>query len=290
MKVAIEKAGALIEALPYIKKFQGRIFVIKYGGSMLKSENTLLAVLEDIAFLRYAGIRPVLIHGGGPHINERLKKLDVQPTFIDGLRVTDALTLTVVDEELGRLNAEIVSEINRHGELARGFTTKDCLLSAAKKKASADLGFVGEVTDCRTDVIMRTIETMIPVIMPLGRGADGTVYNINADDVAYFLAAHLKAEKLVFLSKEPGVMKDIKDEQSLISSIKTSAAESLIADGTVSGGMVPKVRAAVDSIHRGVRKVHIVGASIPHAILLEIFTDKGVGTQIVGDRSDGGTE
>jgi acetylglutamate kinase len=281
MKVAIGKADVLIEALPYIKKYHKRIFVVKYGGSALQEDAVRRSVIEDVAFLRYAGIRPVLIHGGGPHVNDRLKEIGHAVKFVDGLRVTDEVTLGIVQDEMAALNGKLVAEVNEHGELARGFTHANTILRASKKSTGPDLGFVGQAESFDRASLLRALETSVPVIAPLGVGADGTVYNINADDVAYFLASRLRAEKLVLLTKEPGVLRDPADETSLISHIRVGEAERLIADGIVTGGMVPKVRAAVQSLHEGVGKVHIVDAKFPHAILLEIFTDKGIGTEIV---------
>jgi acetylglutamate kinase len=281
MKVAIGKADVLIEALPYIKKFHKCVFVVKYGGSALREDAVRRSVIEDVAFLRYAGIRPILIHGGGPHVNQRLREIDHPVRFIDGLRVTDEVTLDIVKDEMAQLNAKLVAEVNEHGELARGFTHQDSLLGAVKKRGGADLGFVGEAETFDRDALLGALENSVPVIAPLGVGDDGAIYNINADDVAYFLASRLKAEKLVLLTKELGVMRDPADESSLISHIRVSEAEQLIGDQIVTGGMVPKVRAAVQSLHEGVGKVHIVDAKIPHAILLEIFTDTGIGTEIV---------
>ncbi|MBD3356207.1 MAG: acetylglutamate kinase [Chitinivibrionales bacterium] len=281
MKEAIDKADVLIEALPYIKKFHKSVFVVKYGGSALQQDAVRRAVIEDVAFLRYAGVRPILIHGGGPHVNQRLKDIDHPVKFENGLRVTDAVTLDIVKDEMAALNGTLVKEVNEHGELARGFTHVNPLLHAVKKRIGPDLGFVGEAEGFDTEALLHALENSVPVIAPLGVGEDGAVYNINADDVAYFLASRLQAEKLVLLTKELGVLRDPADESSLISHIRVGEAEQLIADKIVTRGMVPKIRAAVQSLHDGVGKVHIVDAKIPHAILLEIFTDTGIGTEIV---------
>lgn len=279
MQNAIAKAGVLIEALPYIKEFQKKTIVIKYGGSILQDDAVRESVLTDIAFLRYAGIRPILVHGGGPHINERLKAMNHPVKFVNGLRYTDKTTLDVVVDEMDELNRQIVREINVHGSLARGFVRDSCAINAARI-TDQDLGFVGLPTGCNDDLLREALRASIPVLAPMGL-ENGQFLNINADDIGYFLASHLKAEKLVFFTKELGIMRDINDESTLISTIRVNEAEKLITDGTIGGGMIPKVRAAVKSIHDGVNKVHIVDAKIPHALLLEIFTDKGIGTQII---------
>jgi acetylglutamate kinase len=278
MDTAIAKAKVLIEALPYIKAFQQKTIVIKYGGSILQDDAVRESVLTDIAFLRYAGIRPILVHGGGPHINERLKAINHPVKFVNGLRYTDKVTLDVVVDEMAQLNRQLVHETNIHGELARGFVGGTCLIQARRM---ADLGFVGTPCGCDDTALREALRDSVPVLAPMGIDEDGGYLNINADDIGYFLASHLKAEKLVFFTKELGIMRDINDDSSLISTIRVGDAEKLIGDKIIGGGMVPKVRAAVKSIYDGVNKVHIVDAKIPHALLLEIFTDMGIGTQII---------
>lgn len=281
MEAAIGKARVLIEALPYIKQFQKEVFIIKYGGSILQDDRVRESVLTDIAFLRYAGIRPLLVHGGGPHINDRLKAKGHPIRFHQGLRITDQTTLDIALDEMDNLNRQLVKEINAHGAIARGFVRQSCLIRAELLRTEVDLGLVGIPVGCADDDLRAALRTTIPVIAPMGHDSSSAPLNVNADDIAHFLAAHLKAEKLVFFTKEPGIMRDIDDPGSLISTIHVGDAEHLIADNTIGGGMVPKVRAAVKSIHEGVNKVHIVDAKIPHALLLEIFTDQGIGTQIV---------
>jgi len=278
---AIKKADVLIEALPYIKEFHKKVFVIKYGGSILGEERVRQSVLEDIAFLRYSGIRPIIVHGGGPNITERLKEKKITTEFIEGMRVTDQFTLKIVEEELDKLNDLIVEEINSHGEIGVGLKEEKVVLKATKKKSKKDLGFVGEVIDFDREKIEDTLKSAIPVITPMGVSNDGVIYNINADQVAFFLASKLKAEKLLFLTDVLGVMRDPLDEASLISTIKAGQTEGLIKKKVIGEGMVPKVRAAVKAIDEGVGKAHIIDAKIPHAILLEIFTDEGIGTEIV---------
>jgi len=281
VKEAIKKADVLIEALPYIKTFHKKIFVIKYGGSILSEERVRKSVLEDIVFLRYTGIRPILVHGGGPNITEKLKEHKITTEFVDGMRVTDEFTLKIVEEELNELNDLIVREINAYGAIAKGFKKEDGLLSAVKKRGKKDLGFVGEVIGMDENKLKKALETSIPIITPMGVSRDGIAYNINADDVAFFLASQLKAEKLVLLTNTLGVMRNPQDENSLIPTITMKNAEELIDKKVISEGMIPKVRAAVHSIEEGVGKAHIVDAKIPHAILLEIFTNEGIGTEII---------
>ena len=279
---AIKKADVLIEALPYIKKFQDKIFVIKYGGSILDEEKVRKAVLEDIAFLRFAGIKPLLVHGGGPHINEKLKALELPVKFVNGIRVTDKATLKIVEEELTKLNDLIVSEVNGHGVKTKSFKGVEGLLSAERKESPKDLGFVGQILDYDKKKLTDALGASIPIIAPLAVSKKGQLFNVNADDVAFFLASELKAEKLVLFTKVLGVMRDIQDESSLIPTITSGEAEELIEKEVIAEGMVPKVRAAVSAINKGVGKAHILDAKINHALLLEIFTDKGIGTEIIG--------
>ncbi|MEI8349996.1 MAG: acetylglutamate kinase [Candidatus Omnitrophota bacterium] len=281
VKEAIKKADVLIEALPYIKKFHKKIFVIKYGGSILGEERVRKSVLEDIVFLRYTGIRPILVHGGGPNITGKLKENKITTEFVDGMRVTDAATLKIVEEELDELNDLIVREINSYGALAKGFKREDRLLTAVKKKSKRDLGFVGEVISFDRKKLEEALNTSIPIITPMGTSSEGIAFNINADDVAFFLASQLQAEKLVLLTNVLGVMRNQQDERSLISTINVKDAEALIQGKIIGEGMIPKVKAAVESIEKGVGKAHIVDAKIPHAVLLEIFTNQGIGTEIV---------
>ncbi len=278
---AIKKADVLIEALPYIKKFHQKIFVIKYGGSILGEERVRKGILEDIAFLRLSGIRPIIVHGGGPNITERLRELKVVTEFVNGMRVTDATTLKVVEEELDKLNALIGEEIESHGVKARSFKGKNKLVKAVKKKGKKDLGFVGDIVDFDRPLLEEALSEGIPVICPMGYSPEREKFNINADEVAFFMASKLKAEKLVLLTNVLGVMRDTKDEDSLISTVTARDVENLIKEQIIEEGMIPKVRAAARAIKVGVGKAHIIDAKIPHALLLEIFTDQGVGTEIV---------
>ncbi len=281
MKEAIRKSEVLIEALPYIKKFHKKITVIKYGGSILAEDRVRRSVLEDIAFLRYTGIRPVLVHGGGPMITERLREKKITSEFVEGMRVTDGETLKVVEEELNRLNDLIVEEITAHNIKAKGLKRVEEFIYAEKKKSKKELGFVGEIVGFDRKRLEKIVVDSIPVICPMGVSKDGVVYNINADEIACFIATQLKAEKLVYLTNVLGVMRDVRDEDSLISTLSSTEAEELIADKVIDEGMVPKVRGAIEAIRGGVKKVHIIDAKIPHALLLEIFTNEGIGTEIV---------
>ncbi len=278
---AIRKADVLIEALPYIKRFHKKIFVIKYGGSILAEDRVRKCVLEDIAFLRFAGIRPIIVHGGGPNITKELKQRKITTEFIGGMRVTDKTTLEVVEKELDKLNDLIVKEVGSHGVKVRGFKAKSKLLKVVKKKGKVDLGCVGEVVNFNRKRLEEVLEEDIPVICPMGFSAEGLAYNINADEVAFFLASQLKAEKLVLFTNVLGVMRNSKDKNSLISTMTAKEVERLIKAEVIDKGMIPKVRAAAAAIGVGTGKAHIVDAKIPHALLLEIFTDKGSGTEII---------
>lgn len=281
MEEVIKKADVLIEALPYIKRFHKKIVVIKYGGSILGEERLRGCVLEDIVFLRYIGLCPILVHGGGPTITERMRHMRIHTEFVEGMRVTDKKTLEIVEEELNKLNDLIVKEISSHNVRAIGIKRKDSVIFSCKKKAARDLGFVGEVVDVDIAKIKEAIEVGIPVICPMGVSPEGVIYNINADEVASFLSVRLEAEKLVFLTSVLGVMRDVQDEDSLISTLNIAEAEEFIGKNVIQEGMLPKVKAAIKAIKKGVKKAHIINARIPHALLLEIFTDKGVGTEIV---------
>ncbi|MBN2120424.1 MAG: acetylglutamate kinase [Candidatus Omnitrophica bacterium] len=282
MEEAIKKADVLIEALPYIKKFRRNTFVIKYGGSILFEESIRASVLEDIVFLYFMGINVVLVHGGGPNITERFKELSIKSEFYEGIRITNADTLGVVEDELLKLNKMIVEEISALGAKSAGLNGKDDLIYAEKKKAKIDLGFVGGIVNINLDKFRRLIEeNHIVVVSPMGRDSKHTAYNINADEAASFISSKLGAEKLVLLTDVRGVMRDPSDRNSLISSVRDSEIEELIKSKVISSGMIPKVLAGISAIEKGTRKVHIIDAKIPHALLLEIFTDEGIGTEIV---------
>jgi acetylglutamate kinase len=283
MEEAIKKADVLIEALPYIRQFKNKVIVIKYGGSILGDDKIRKAVLEDIVFLNFMGIRPVLVHGGGPNISERMRATGKKTDFVDGMRVTDEETLLVVEEELKKLNEIIVSEIIALGALAVGLNGKDkSLIQAEKKKAKVDLGLVGNIVGINAQVMLDELDaSRICVVLPMGRGLDKKTYNVNADEAAASIAASLKAEKFVLLTNVKGIMRNPEDPHSFISHLTREKAEGLINDKVIQTGMIPKVMACIDALDKGVKKTHVVDACTPHALLLEIFTDKGIGTEIV---------
>ena len=291
MERLIEKASVLLEALPYIKRFYGKTVVIKYGGNAMVDDELKRSFAEDVVLLKYIGINPVIVHGGGPQIGEFLKKLGIETRFIGGMRVTDRETMNIVEMVLvGKVNKEIVKLINSHGGNAVGLSGKDGNLIEARKidykkylsevKATEilDLGFVGEVEKVNPAIVFKLLESkFIPVIAPVGVGKDYEAYNINADIVAGEVAAALKAEKLIMLTDIEG----IKDKSgSLISVLSKDEIPRFIEDGTISGGMIPKVKACQIALGGGVKKAHIIDGRVKHAVLLEIFTKEGVGTEI----------
>ncbi|MCM8796432.1 MAG: acetylglutamate kinase [Candidatus Omnitrophica bacterium] len=283
MEEAIKKADVLIEALPYIKKFHKKIIVIKYGGSILGEEKIRSGVLEDIVFLTFMGIKPVLVHGGGPNISERMRSLGKKTEFVDGMRVTDEETVKMVEEELQILNDLIVREINALGAKAAGLNGKDNdIIQTEKKKAKVDLGLVGHIIAINNEPIMNELKKdRVAVILPMGIGRDKRAYNVNADEAAAAIAASLKAEKLVLFTNVKGIMRNNEDQNSFISTLTTAEATQLISDKIIQQGMIPKVMACIDALTAGVKKTHIIDARTPHGLLLEIFTDKGIGTEIV---------
>jgi len=276
-----EKIKTLLEALPYIKRFAGSIFVVKYGGAAMEEENLKKEFAKDMVLLKYVGINPVVVHGGGPKINKLLTDLNIPSNFIDGLRVTDEKTLEIAEMVLsGSVNKEIVKNINDMGGKAIGLSGKDGRLLLAKKVKGKDIGLVGEIVGVDVSIIKDIIKHgYIPVIAPIADGLDGKSYNINADTAAGSIAKALSAEKLILLTDVSGVLDK---EENLISSLKKSEVVILIKNKTVSGGMIPKVGCCVDAIEGGVEQTHIIDGRIPHAILLEVFTDSGIGTQITG--------
>jgi acetylglutamate kinase len=291
MQELIRKANVLMEALPYIKRFADKTIVIKYGGNAMVEEHLKESFAKDIIMMKYIGLNPVVVHGGGPQIGSVMAKMGLESRFVRGMRVTDRATMDVVEMVLGgRVNKEIVANINRHGGRAVGLTGKDGgLIKARKMEMTAvnpetltpeiiDIGQVGEVESVHPEII-RALEqnNFIPVIAPLGVGEGGESYNINADLVAGQVAAALRAEKLILLTDIEGV-KDKAGE--LISTIDIGDVQGLIDDGTISGGMIPKVTCCLDAIHAGVQKAHIIDGRVEHACLLEIFTDLGIGTAV----------
>lgn len=277
-----EKIKTLLEALPYISKFAGSIFVIKYGGAAMEEESLKKEFAKDVALLKYVGINPVIVHGGGPMIGRLLKDLQIPTRFVNGLRVTDEKTLEVVEMVLsGLINKEIVKNINDMGGRAIGLSGKDGRLLLARQVEDKSVGLVGEITSVDVAIIKDISKHgYIPVIAPIADGVDGKAYNINADTAAGSIAAALSAEKFILLTDVKGVMGA---DGKLISVLKRSGIEKLIADEVVTGGMIPKVTCCTDALKGGVREAHVVDGRIPHAILLEVFTDSGIGTEITGD-------
>lgn len=283
MEEAIKKAEVLIEALPYIKKFHKKVIVIKYGGSILSEDSIRQRVLEDIVFLNFMGLKPVLVHGGGQNISERMRATGRKAEFVDGIRVTDPATLKVVEEELQKLSDTIVQELNDLGARGFGLNGKDRnLIKVVKKKAKTDLGLVGHIVGVNAEpVLERLKEDEIPVVLPMGRGSDKKNYNVNADEAASNLAVALNAEKLVLLTNVQGIMRNQEDAHSFLSTLNVEEAKGLIKDSIIQQGMIPKVMACIDALVNGVKKTHIIDARIQHGLLLEIFTDHGIGTEIV---------
>lgn len=284
---SIERASVLIEALPYIRKFRGATFVIKYGGAAMVKEELKNSVSEDIVMLSYVGIKPVVVHGGGPEISELLQRLGIEPRFVAGQRVTDRETLDVVEMVLaGRVNGEIVNRINQTGGNAVGLSGKDGKLITAERLTGGtdDLGFVGRVKEVNVNLLKVLDDAgFIPVISPIGVDAQGQTLNINADFVAAHIAAALKAEKFILLTDVPGILANQADESTLLTTIRDSDIDELISKGIITRGMLPKVQACKDALQGGVRTAHIIDGRLPHSLLLELFTDKGIGTQILSD-------
>ncbi len=283
MEEAIRKADVLIEALPYIKKFHKKVIVIKYGGSIMSEAKIRNGVLEDIVFLNFMGLRTILVHGGGPNISERMRASGKKTEFVEGMRVTDEETLKVVEEELQVLNEMIVKEINDLGGRAVGLNGKnDDLIQAEKKKAKIDIGLVGNIKGVNTDLLHEELKKdRIVVVLPMGRGKDKKTYNVNADEAAASIAGSLCAEKFVLMTNVKGIMRNADDKNSFISTLRVDEVKGLIESKVIQQGMIPKVDACVAAINGGVKKTHIIDARTPHGLLLEIFTDKGIGTEII---------
>jgi acetylglutamate kinase len=278
---ASERAGVLIEALPYIRRFWGKTIVVKYGGNAMVDPELADRFAEDIVLLQAVGIRAVVVHGGGPQIGELLGRLGIPSEFRDGLRVTDADTLDVARMVLvGKVNRDIVSSINVHAPIAVGLSGEDAGLITATERAG-DLGFVGDVASVNPAIVERLLaENLIPVVSTIGADLSGQAYNINADTVAGALAAALGAEKLIYLTDIAGLLADIDDAASLISRISAPELEALIQEGTLTGGMIPKIEACLAALDGGVGSAHLLDGRVPHVVILELFTDAGIGTMI----------
>lgn len=282
-KAEATRVRVLSEALPYIQQFAGRTIVVKYGGAAMKDSSLKDKVMRDIVFMSCVGLRPVVVHGGGPEINSWLTKLNIEPQFKNGLRVTDSDTMDVVEMVLvGRVNKEIVSLINQAGGLAVGLCGTDGNLIRARPQGEEGIGFVGEVAGVNIKLLESLVANgYIPVVSSVATDEKGQAYNINADTVAGEIAAALGAEKLILLTDTTGILKDYKDPSTLIPKVDIQEARHLISTGVVGGGMIPKVNCCVRSLAQGVKAAHIIDGRIPHALLLEIFTDAGIGSMIV---------
>ena len=288
------KAGTLVEALPYIQEFYGKTIVIKYGGNAMINEDLKQKVMEDVSLLKYVGMRPVIVHGGGPDITQFLKKVGKQSAFVSGLRVTDEETVEIAEMVLdGKVNSDIVNMLNHRGVKAVGLSGKDAGLIRAQKKLATvydeagqkenvDIGYVGQVASIDTSILDTLLDNdYIPVIAPIGVGEDGESYNINADYVAAEIAGALQAEKLLLLTDTEGVYKDFADKDTFISTLTLAEAKDYIQSGIISGGMIPKIEACLKSIESGTNKVHIIDGRQPHSIILELLTSSGIGTQVI---------
>ncbi|MSR77881.1 MAG: acetylglutamate kinase [Candidatus Omnitrophica bacterium] len=283
MQELVDKATILIEALPYIKKFRGKEVLIKYGGAAMTYEDIRENVLNDLVFMSYVGIKPILIHGGGLAITENLKKKGIQSRFVNGLRVTDKATVEVVIDTLAEINKGIVHDLNRFGARAIGLSGHDAeILNVIKHTGEGDVGYVGEVTSVNIMPLKELTEfNIIPVIYPIGMDENGEAYNVNADEAAAKIAVAMGVQKIMILTNVKGILRDYTDESSLISSLHVDEVEGLIDKKIISGGMIPKVRSAIIALKGGVKKAHIIDGRIKHSLLLEIFTDQGIGTEII---------
>jgi len=284
----IEKAMALTEALPFIQQFRGETVVVKLGGSIMEHEDGYSRIMQDIAFMECVGLRPVVVHGGGKAISRSMKEAGIAPNFVHGLRVTDDATTRVVEQVLNHeVNPRLVEIIQRFHGKARGIHGEDIIRvdkmvgADPETNEPLDWGYVGKVNHVDVEPIRAYLRSdIVPVITPLGRGADGHLYNINADDAATAIACALNARKLVFLTDVPGLLRDVEDKSSLISSLHLTEVDELIERGVISGGMLPKIRGMIGAVQSGIKKVHIIDASMAHSLLLELFTSEGVGTEI----------
>ncbi len=289
---ASDRAAILVEALPYIQEFHGKTIVIKYGGGAMVNDELKASVMQDVALMKFVGINVVIVHGGGPEITGFLKKLGKESSFVSGLRVTDEETVEIAEMVLdGKINSEIVTLLNRRGLRAVGLSGKDAdLIQATKKlatvyeggeKTKVDIGYVGKAKQINIQIVNDLIaQGYVPVIAPIGVGEDGESFNINADYVAADIAGALKAEKLLLLTDTEGVYKNFADKKSFISTLKAQEAREFIKDGTISGGMIPKVEACLRALERGTNKAYIIDGRLPHSIILELFTAQGIGTEV----------
>ena len=279
-----QRAQVLTQALPYIRQYNGKIVVVKYGGNAMVSEQLREQVMEDIVLLWLVGVKVVLVHGGGPEISDMMNRLGKKPEFVDGLRVTDQETVDIVQMVLsGKVNKTLVNLIESKGGKAMGISGMDGRLIEAEQK-DPRLGFVGNVTNIRPEPIMDLLEKgYIPVVSTIGCDKDGNAYNINGDTAAAYIAGAIEAERLIMMTDIAGILKDKDDPESLIPQITVSEAQTLYRDGVISGGMIPKVGCCIEAIYKGVQKVIIMDGRVPHSILMELMTDEGAGTMVLGD-------
>jgi len=282
----LSKAEVLIEALPYIQRFNRKVIVVKYGGSAMVDEQLKKRVIQDVTLLKLVGFKPIIVHGGGKDISRMVERVGMTPQFVNGLRVTDSETMEIVEMVLNKVNKGLVQLVESLGVRAIGISGKDGGLLQVNKKYSdgKDIGFVGEVKKVNTEILIDLLEKdFLPVICTVGMDDEFQSYNINADDAACAIAQAMEAEKLAFLTDIEGVYKDPKDPETLISELTVTEAKALITDGYIGGGMLPKLQNCIDAIESGVSRVHILDGRIPHCLLLEIFTNKGIGTAILKD-------
>ena len=289
MQKILQKAEVLIEALPYIQRFNRKIIVVKYGGRAMVDEELKRNVIKDVTLLKLVGFKPIIVHGGGKEISKWVGKVGMEPEFINGLRKTDAPTMEIAEMVLGKVNKSLVQMVQELGVNAIGISGKDGGLLKVKKKYSKgqDIGYVGEITEVNAKVLYDLLEKdFLPIVCPVGLDDNFESYNINADDAACAIAQAVSAEKLAFLTDVKGVYRDPEDKSSLISELSVSEARELIDSGTVGGGMLPKLNNCMEAIEDGVSRVHILDGRIPHCLLLEIFTNRGIGTAILGDSEE----
>ncbi len=283
----LQKAQVLVEALPYIQRFNRKIIVVKYGGSAMVDDNLKKSVIEDVVLLKLVGFKPIIVHGGGKEISRWVEKVGMEPHFINGLRVTDEATMEIAEMVLNKVNKSLVQMVQQLGVNGVGITGKDGGLLTVKKKYSngEDIGYVGEITQVNPKILYDLLEKdFLPIVGPIGMDENFRSYNINADDAACAIAKSLGAEKLAFLTDIEGVYKDPNDKSTLISELHLSEARELIEDGFIGGGMLPKLNNCIDAMEQGVSRVHILDGRIAHCLLLEIFTNRGVGTAFLGDK------
>ncbi|MBR5659290.1 MAG: acetylglutamate kinase [Lachnospiraceae bacterium] len=285
----MQKAEVLIEALPYIQRFNRKVIVVKYGGSAMADEELQKNVIKDVVLLKLVGFKPIIVHGGGKAISKWVEKAGMEPRFVNGLRVTDAATMEIAEMVLNRVNKDLVKMVQELGVLGVGISGKDGgLLHVQKKLAGGeDIGFVGDIDHVNPKILYDLLEKdFLPIVCPIGYDDEYNTYNINADDAACAIARAMKAEKLAFLTDVPGVYRDPKDPSSLISELPIDQMEELLASGNVGGGMLPKLQNCMDAVQNGVSRVHIMDGRILHCLLLEIFTNKGIGTAILSKDSE----